>query len=94
MPNVVEKVFLKLTSAIAVNCLSLKAGHIVEMVEHEAKDLLRRGKAVLATIEDHPQAAQPAPAPAPAPAPEDSEPSEPPANDNDADAKPAKGKAK
>jgi hypothetical protein len=83
MSNAVEKVFLKLTSAIAVNGIILRAGHIVEMVEDEAKDLLRRGKAVIATVEDEvkavvlpkpadhstPVPAAPSPAPAPAPVP-------------------------
>jgi hypothetical protein len=59
MSNRVEKVFLKLTSAIAVGGDILRAGHIIEMVEHEAKDLLRRGKAVLATLADHPHAQAP-----------------------------------
>lgn len=43
---------LKLTSAIAVDGVVLKAGELVELVEAEAKSLLARGKAVLATIED------------------------------------------
>ncbi|WP_441253611.1 hypothetical protein [Bradyrhizobium sp. 613_E4_N2_2] len=60
MSNRVEKVFLKLTSAIAVEGTILRAGHVIEMLEHEAKDLLRRGKAILATIADHPQAKAPA----------------------------------
>jgi hypothetical protein len=40
-------VTLKLTSAIAVDGMIARAGSIIEMVEAEAKDLLRRGKAVI-----------------------------------------------
>jgi len=61
MPNVIEKVFLKLTSAVVFDGLIHKAGAVIEMVEHEAKDLLRRGKAVLATEKDHPLAGKAAP---------------------------------
>jgi hypothetical protein len=59
MSNRVENVFLKLTSAVVFDGLIHRAGAIIEMVEHEAKDLLRRGKAVLATVADHPQASEP-----------------------------------
>ncbi|MDT9105824.1 hypothetical protein RSW49_23065, partial [Escherichia coli] len=40
-------VTLKLTAAIVVDGAIVTAGNLVEMVESEAKDLLRRGKAVL-----------------------------------------------
>lgn len=43
---------LKLTSAIAVDGAICKAGSLVELSELEAKNLLARGKGVLATIED------------------------------------------
>jgi hypothetical protein len=89
MSNQVEKVFLKLTSAIAVDGFILRAGHIVEMVEHEAKDLLRRGKAVLASLSDHPKA--PAAEQPAAPVVEPVEPAAP-AADEAKPAKPAKAK--
>lgn len=43
---------LKLTSAIAVDGQILRAGSLVELSELEAKNLLSRGKATLATVED------------------------------------------
>lgn len=43
---------LKLTSAVAVDGLILRAGSLVERPEAEAKNLLGRGKAVLATSDD------------------------------------------
>lgn len=43
---------LKLTSAIAFGGVISKAGDLVEVSENEAKNLLHRGKAVLATAED------------------------------------------
>lgn len=44
-----EKYFLKITSAVAINGEIVTAGNIVEVSEVLAKDLLRRGKAELAT---------------------------------------------
>lgn len=41
-------VFLKLTSAIVLDGQISKAGDLVEVAEAEAKNLLSRGKAVLA----------------------------------------------
>ena len=43
---------LKLTSAVAFGGVISKAGELVEVTEAEAKNLLHRGKAVLATAED------------------------------------------
>lgn len=43
---------LKLTSAIVVDGGIVKAGSLVELSTAEAKNLLSRGKAVLATAED------------------------------------------
>lgn len=43
---------LKLTSAIVVDGGIVKAGQLVELSEAEAKNLLSRGKAVLATAAD------------------------------------------
>lgn len=43
---------LKLTSAIAVDGSIVKAGSLVELSEAEAKNLLSRGKAILATADD------------------------------------------
>lgn len=97
MPNVIEKVYLKLTSAVVFDGLIHKAGAVVEMLEHEAKDLLRRGKAVLATEKDHPLAGPAAPSAAsealqgnpPSPVSNDDE---PPADEPEAPAAPSKGK--
>lgn len=44
-----KSVVLKLTGAIALDGQIARAGSLVEMSESEAKDLLRRGKAELAT---------------------------------------------
>ena len=41
---------LRLTAAIVVEGAIVRAGSLVEMVESEAKDLLRRGKAELHAI--------------------------------------------
>lgn len=46
---------LKLTSAIAFGGTIQRAGTIVEVSESEARNLLDRGKAVLATADDRPQ---------------------------------------
>lgn len=43
---------LKLTSAVAIDGAISKAGSLVELSELEAKNLLARGKGVLATAED------------------------------------------
>ena len=43
---------LKLTSAIVVDGDIIRAGNLVELSEPEAKNLLSRGKAVLATADD------------------------------------------
>lgn len=48
-----EKIItLKLSAAVAIDGQVVRAGTLVEMIEAEAKDLLRRGKAVLATERD------------------------------------------
>jgi len=47
-----ESVFLKLTSAIAIDGAVVRAGSLVEVTQTEAKNLLHRGKAVLATERD------------------------------------------
>lgn len=44
--------FLKLTSAVAIDGDIVRAGALIEVSEAEAKNLLHRGKAVLATAED------------------------------------------
>lgn len=43
---------LKLTSAIAIDGAIVRAGGLVELTEAEAKNLLARGKALLATVAD------------------------------------------
>lgn len=49
--NFSEKVVtLKLTGAVSIEGVIAKAGTLVEMVEAEAKDLLRRGKAELHSV--------------------------------------------
>ncbi len=53
-----KSVFLKVSSAFLVGGTIAKTGEIVEVSEGEAKDLLQRGKATLATAADAP--AQPA----------------------------------
>ena len=47
-----ESVFLKLTSAIAIDGAVVRAGSLVEVTQAEAKNLMHRGKAVLATERD------------------------------------------
>ncbi len=61
-----DSVFLKVTSAFLVAGEIAKVGEIVEVSHGEAKDLLQRGKAVLATADDAPavEAAEETPAPA------------------------------
>lgn len=74
---------LKITSAVVIDGTIQKAGAIVEVREADAKRLLERGKAVVATADDLPApapeaaaeaeakaAAEAAPAEAPAPEPE------------------------
>lgn len=48
----IETVTLKLTSTIAIGGQVIKPPSLVEVTRSEAKNLLRRGKAILATIED------------------------------------------
>lgn len=48
---------LKLTHAIVVAGEVITPGNLIDVVESEAKDLLRRGKAVLADENDAPRAA-------------------------------------
>lgn len=50
--NTPKTFFLKLTACLAIAGEVCKPGTIVELLEHEAKDLLNRGKADLATEED------------------------------------------
>lgn len=52
MSKTANSVFLKLTSAIPVDGEIITAGNLVEVDELLAKNLLHRGKAVLATAED------------------------------------------
>lgn len=47
-----KSIYLKLTSAIGIDGNVCRAGSIVEVSELEAKNLLSRGKAVLATEAD------------------------------------------
>lgn len=62
-----EEITLKLTSAIAVDGEILKAGRLVQVTDSEAKNLLGRGKAVLATASEVDRAFPAAEAPKPAP---------------------------
>jgi hypothetical protein len=51
MKDISEKIVqLKLTGAVVIDGIIARAGTIVEMVEVEARDLLRRGKAELHAI--------------------------------------------
>lgn len=51
MKNVSEQIVqLKLTGAVVIDGIIARAGTIVEMVESEARDLLRRGKAEIHAI--------------------------------------------
>lgn len=50
----IETVFLKVSSAFLVGGQLAKAGEVVEVTSTEAKDLLARGKAVVATGADAP----------------------------------------
>ena len=52
-----KSVFLKVSSAFLVGGEIAKTGEIVEVTESEAKDLLQRGKATLATASDAPEQA-------------------------------------
>ena len=47
-----QSVFLVITAAVVISGTIAPAGSIVEVTEGEAKDLLARGKARLATAED------------------------------------------
>lgn len=49
-----KTVFLKVSSAFLVGGQLAKAGEIVEVTGTEAKDLLARGKATVATVADAP----------------------------------------
>jgi ribosomal protein L9 len=49
-----QGVTLKLTSAIALDGKIFRPGTLVEVTDNEAKNLLQRGKAVLATEADMP----------------------------------------
>lgn len=63
---------LKLTAAVAIAGVMHRRDSVVEVDEALAKNLLHRGKAVLATAEDAPPApaaTAPSPATAPTPAP-------------------------
>lgn len=50
-----KTVFLKVSSAFLVGGQLAKAGEIVEVTGTEAKDLLARGKATVATVADSPE---------------------------------------
>jgi hypothetical protein len=49
-----KSVTLKLTSAIAMDGEIYRAGSLVEVTDADARNLLHRGKAVLATADDIP----------------------------------------
>lgn len=51
-----KTIWLKVTSAIVVGGDIAKPGELVEVTQGEAKNLLHRGKAELATAEDLPEA--------------------------------------
>lgn len=64
---------IKLTAAIGVAGQLIRRGEIITVPEAAAKDLLRRGKAEMATADDETEAepeATEAPEPEPEPAPE------------------------
>lgn len=50
-----KQVAIKLTSAIGISGVMYRAGSIVEVSEDAGKQLLNRGKGVLATAEDQPE---------------------------------------
>lgn len=50
-----QNVFVKITSSVAISGKIVRPGEIVELGESDAKGLLRRGKAVVATDSDMPQ---------------------------------------
>lgn len=52
-----ESIFLKVTSALWVGGVIARPGEIIEVSYAEAKDLLQRGKVVLANAEDAPKVA-------------------------------------
>lgn len=47
----IKTVFLKLTGALAIEGAIIRAGHVIEVSEADAKQYLRRGKAVLHKVE-------------------------------------------
>jgi hypothetical protein len=47
---------IKLTAAIAIGGEIVRAGTVIDIGEDAAKDLLRRGKAEVATADDEPEA--------------------------------------
>ncbi len=53
-----KTVMLKVTSAFLVGGELARSGEVVEVTTAEAKDLLHRGKAVLATAADEPKEPQ------------------------------------
>lgn len=55
-----DSVFLKVSSAFLVGGSLAKRGEVVEVTNAEAKDLLARGKAVVATEKDAPVEKAPA----------------------------------
>lgn len=68
----VKTVILKLTGAVLIDGIIMRAGAKVELIESEAKALLQRGKAVLHEVEEDVEqfikGGKPAPTPSPAPA--------------------------
>lgn len=58
---------LKITSAVAIAGHIAKPGDIVDLAGAEARDLLARGKAELATEDEVSPPVDPTPAPVPAP---------------------------
>lgn len=90
-----KSVFLKVSSAFLVGGAIAKTGEIVEVTESEAKDLLQRGKATLATASDAPEQAADDAEQTGDETEQEAEESEQPAAEEQADAKPAgKGKGK
>lgn len=82
------KIYLVLTSAVAINGAIHNAGSVIEVSEAEAKNILARGKARLATADDDvPPAADP-PAEAEPPTETDPPADEPAVDEPDADEEP------
>ncbi|MBF9235583.1 hypothetical protein [Microvirga alba] len=65
-----ESIILKVTSAMIVGGQIAKPGEMIEVTHAEAKDMLHRGKAVLATATDAPEPVEKQPEPQPEPAAE------------------------